>query len=155
MNFVGSRPVFIKGFIKAIVEELRVFQRRVQENTEASIGWVPRGFHGNADGVFVTCFFDGGYLFPGSPIVYSVVIAAVVFAAQDFPGGAQCLNVDRGSIVERGFWVELDADGLCTIRGFGFELGNVVGVGSEVSGVVAYPSSGGGRRVHGRVNSEH
>ena len=88
LNFVGSCPVFIKGFIKAVVEELRVFQRRVQEDAEASIGWVPRGFHGNADGVFVACFFDGGYLFPGSPVVYSVVVAAVVFAAQDFPGGA-------------------------------------------------------------------
>ncbi len=72
--------------------------------------------------------------------MYSVVIAAVVFAAQDLPGGAQCLNVDRGSIIERGFRVELDTDGLCTVRGFGFELGNVVGVGGEVPGVVAYPS---------------
>ena len=87
--------------------------------------------------------------------VQGTPVHADIFAAQDLPGGAQCLNVDRCSIIERGFWVDLDADGLCTVRGFGFELGNVVGVGGKVSGVVAYPSSGGGCRVHGCVNGEH
>ena len=93
------------------------------EQAEGFSGVDRLGHHDLDPGLVAVHGIDGRYLLPegsGDNVV------AILGVAVDGPSGADCLNVNRGAVVEDSLRVELEGNGLHTVNGLSLVVGDVV-----------------------------
>ena len=127
-NLEGACPVLVEGLVdKAVIEEVDVFQSRVNCEGAQTLGGVVRGLHGDLDvAVVAVNSLDALNLLPH--LVIGDVVGVVGDCAVDLPASLHSLHVHRSTVVEGCLRVDLEGCGLHTVDGFSLVFGAELGV---------------------------